>query len=429
MTSMAQSLDALHRLAQRWSDGGYQQRYADALLQHGRYLAADAQEEAGAMALVPSREHMEPYFPSRAEAEAQIAAFREHWPEPAIFVLGSGNIGFPLIINVALGLIADKRVFMRASRANAAAVQVWLDALQKEAGDELARRVEVIAQDYGDKQYHRTLARLPVQQAYLWGGGEALSRTAAPLADAGARIYELGPRTGVLLLDADWWRERPEEERKEVAQACYDNLLKYDAALCSTPTLGLVIGAAEAARQAASELCAAMTASDTEQERLRRLPAANAYRRQMQQWEAYGYALHRPPGSLVTLASAPPAAFERKQRFASQGFSYHDAAATLELISFAPDELAAAADLVARLPEQPRYQGLWSVGHIITAAGPEMVERLLQELEICQRSLPDRARHLAVSDLRQVDIRHNIGRHAGDRFDGVDLVATMLAPE
>lgn len=441
-------LRVLEAVARTWEGSGGD-AYAGALIQRGGYMAEDASEEARHVGALMRREYLTPCvlqgpIDSLAALRAAVEAERRAIDTPAIFVLGAGNIGLPLILNACVGLVAGKVVYARASTRNVDAVRAWTAALDAvcegaSAADlgPLARavrdRVVLLEAHHDTPGYGEELARLPVQQAYLWGGDEALRRTADLLApQVRGRTYFFGPRTGVLLLECAWWRTRSAAEKRALSQALHDNLVKFDAALCNSPTLGVVVGAADEARAVLDELAGLATPERTERQRLERLPGAGARRRQMRRWLVHGYSLHGVSGGLVTLALGTLDAYRSKNRYLPPPGAFHESAGSLELLLFQPEALDRAAALVAGLQHEPRYERqLWSVGHVVTAASDVLARRLVGLVGEAQRGLRaggTEPHMLDAADLRVVDIRGNLGRAPGERFDGISLASTMLEP-
>lgn len=413
-------LAELDAVAARWVPGGFFDRYAGALVRGGGYVDSDAREEASQVEIFMRPAFLRPFLESAA-----ARAIPPEGSAPGIFVLGSGNVGVPLIVNAALGIVAGRTVYARASRANAQAISVWLESLP---GGALRDSVVLLELAHDDPAYDARLAALPVGRAFLWGGAEALERTSALLPQVAPRhMHCLGPRTGVLVLECAFWRDQDVAGRRAIAQACYDNLLKFDASLCSSPTLGIALGSPEECRSVLDELVAAMTPEPGETERLARLAGANARRRQMKRWVAQGYSLHQPPGSAVTLALGSVDDYGRKNRFNPPADTFHDSAASLEILMYRPDELVPVAERIAGLHGEPRYQGhLWSVGHVITAAREATTANLMRALEPALAAARG-TRVLAARDLRVVDVRNNIGRRPGERADGISLMDAILA--
>jgi hypothetical protein len=436
------ALRALDACARAWSPT-HLQAYADALVRAGGYVQRDALDEAGHVGHLMTSGSLTPYLlcdgvehldalAGAIERDAQDSPTR-----PAIFVLGSGNTGLPLIINTVIGLVAGKTVFARPSRRNVDAIRAWLGVLDEVAGSDpvaqaLRERIILLELDHDTAEYGKALARLPVHHAYLWGGAEAIRETAAVLPPEATR-YCFGPRTGVVVIECAHWESLDDAAKGDLARATRDNLLRYDAALCSSPTLGIVIGERERARRVLDELAAAIEPEPGERDRLVRLPGANARRRDMRGWVSHGYSLHRGTGgSMVTLALGTLRDYHERNRYLPMGGTYHETAGSLELLCVSDEELADAATLIATLHDEPRYAGLlWGVGHLATIASQALTSRLLEAITEAQhvlaRAAPCVPERLPASALRVVDLRDNLGREPGEPFDGIALLPSMLA--
>jgi hypothetical protein len=410
-------------------------------VQQGGYIESDAAEEASHIGGIMRPAVLTPFllqgrFDSMEKLNAAVDKERQRLGSPAIFVLGAGNIGLPLILNIAIGLSAGKTVYARASRRNIDAVRTWVSAV-KSCGHPLAQavhqRINLLEIEHEGRAYGETLSQLPVQQAYLWGGDEALRTTAEWLRPRlGEQVYFFGPRTGVLLLDCSYWKAQRDADKRSLAQALYDNLLMYDAALCSSPTLGVVVGEEAEARAVLDEVASLVAASPNERQRLSRLGADNARRQRMRQWVAHGYSVHRAKDSLVTFALGALDAYRDKNLYLPPAETFHSSAGSLELLCFTQKELAEAASLIAGLQSEPRFMGhLWSVGHLITVASAPLTRQLTDLIAQAQKSLKAKsaAPHLLdAAHLRIVELRKNFVREPGELFDGVSLIESMLPP-
>lgn len=444
-------IDAFHEVSSIWAQK-YINRYATALSGNGIYFKEDALAEATYVGAIMDRLYLVPFlinnttaYPTFGALQSAIEKYRTKVPEPAIFVLGSGNTALPLIMNILIGILTGQHVYFRASAGNVSAVRIWIESLtdqdlmnnpmlvSKHLDHVLLtvqHNIEEITTSHSNLNYAVELSNLPVQKSYLWGGGEAIDNTISMLKPRNQN-YLFGPRTGVLVLEYQWWATQSTTNKKLIAQAIYDNIIVNDTALCSSPTRGIIIGSMDEAQQILHEIVELISPSPSEKERLTRsnLGEATSARISMLQWVKFGYKLFAPKTSLIKLALGDTVSFQKKNEYVQNTANYHASAGSLELISFNSNKLDMAAYMIAHLQDESRYKGLWSVGHLITAMSPKSIEQLTNHIENCLKTEPlcSNKRIMPVQELRIVDVRNNLGRAPGCKFDGICLARSMLS--
>lgn len=350
---------------------------------------------------------------------------RRHAEDAGVLLLGSGTNGAALVSSALVGLVLGKRSYVRPAATQLSALRVLERAVLGDAAGAAGAPLTLLSLGDREPGYYAALAGLPVSSALLWGSQDAIEVTAACLPQvAEARKHRFGPRTGVLVLEPSWWQGLGGAERRAVAQACYDNLLCHDADVHGSPTAGVALGGLAACRQMADELMHLAVPHADERERLARLAGANARRRSMSQWVSQGYTLHRSRAGAGQLALGTLDDYRRKNHYLPEAPTYHDSAAALEVVCFAPDELAAAARFLATLQQEPRYRGkLWGIGHVVLAASAALASELRGALALAGSSAPG-TRAVPAGALRMLDVRSNITSMPA--FDGVSLVDALL---
>lgn len=420
-----------------WIKNGYYSKYQEALESSG-FFNNDALLESQNIALVMQKDILEGYFVntttfSSLEAlDIKISKYNQKVACPAIFVLGSGNIGIPLILNIIVGVMTRKHVYARASQANKNAINVWLASLRDpqlrlsliEMGltnslDYVINNIELIDMPHTDPSYAHILSELPIQQSYLWGGADALLTTANMIQES-VNTHLFGPRTGVFVIEYEWWVQQSIPERRRIAQSLYDNIMIFDAALCQSPTLGFIIGSKEEANKLMQELVNYIVPHPTEYDRLKRLDGANLYRILMNSWLIYGYEIHSAKNTNVTFAVGDLSAHKTKEHVSSNRTSYHNSASSMEMLVVSEQD---AANLISNIQNISRYEGLWSVGHLLVAAHDTTIKSLIIDID---NKLTKDPLILKASSYRVVDIRNNFGRIPGESFDGINLVNSMF---
>jgi hypothetical protein len=440
-----QIINAFQALSTHWEQS-YAARYSRALLNTGLYYQKDAEDEAHNVGKCMSISFITPFFigehnfQSFISLKQAIDRYKINHSQPAIFILGSGNTGLPLIINIIIGIIAGQHVYFRASSGNKEALDVWLsslddpffrsDLLLHSIFNKIRESIREIPLSYTDPQYLKTIKSLPVQKAYLWGGSEAIAKTLSMLPDQ-VQSFLFGPRTGVIIFESEWWEKQSPANKTDIAHSLYDNLALYDSALCSSPTRGIMVGVLEQGRKMLQEIRDMIVPHADEQARFSR-PAAqssNNYRISMSGWKKYGYDIFSPPNSLVKIALGDIEAFHKKNKYCKGSSDYHATNGLLEIIIFDVGKMDEAAKMILTLSTEEFYNGLWGVGHIIAMAGPEIINeisRAMNNLQSTDPVLKNNKNLLNTASIRYVDIRENIGRKPGDSFDGVYLCRSML---
>ncbi|MBN2444957.1 MAG: hypothetical protein JXJ04_26620 [Spirochaetales bacterium] len=444
-TEPEQLIYAFHVLSEQWNDS-YADIYSRALHHSGIYYTDDAENEALNLGRCLNKEYLLPFiigenaFSSFDSLQEAISNYKKEFSQPGIFVLGSGNTALPLILNIIIGIILGHHIYFRSSSGNREALQVWLSSLNDKAfknddqlcnlHNKIKNAITEISLPYDDPAYEKTIGQLPVQKAYLWGGGEAIKNTVRILPEI-TTSYLLGPRTGVLVLDCDWWEEQSPFDKKNISAAIYENIIAFDSALCSSPTRGLIIGSADNAEKMVAEIISNIIPAEDEKSRFSRtnVQSSNNYRITMTGWRKFGYSILSPHNSHVKFSLGTIESFNKKNRFCVSHHDYHSSNGSLELISFPVEKLKDVAKMITYLQQEQHYEGLWSVGHIITAARPLLIKKIIQEIKDIQntdQAIKDSKYILNADDLRIVDIRENIGRKPGSTFDGISLGPSML---
>ena len=328
-----------------WKDK-YLAKYADALTQTSIYFPDDAYAEACYVGMQMQQDYLQPYLINKYDGFMDfesimiaISNYRQNVEDPAIFILGSGNISIPLIMNIIIGFLMNQHIYYRASSGNAAAIRVWLDSLNdSELIEDLQNRnqtlaevlillrnnIEEISLSHHDEAYKKMLKSFPVQKVYLWGGAEAIENTIQML-DPNVKIFTFGPRTGVMVLETKWWNKLNQSDKIEIANAIYKNILSNDAAMCSSPTTGIILGSRDESENALNEVMQLIQVQENEKIRLARptLSSASKYRTFMLQWVKFGYKLFSPSESLTKFALGDIKAHQRKNQFFSAPGEYH----------------------------------------------------------------------------------------------------------
>jgi|SRR5271157_390173 len=446
-----QVIAVFDEISRVWNEK-YLDKYAYALAEQSIYFPEDANAEAYYVGTMMQKDYLKSFLINQndgfSDFESVMSAINDYRKEienPAIFILGSGNISIPLIMNIIIGILTNQHIYYRASAGNAAAIRVWLESLTDpelladlRIRDQdldcvmlcIRQEIEEISLSHEDEAYKNKLKTLPVQKAYLWGGAEAIENTIQML-DSSVEIFSFGPRTGVLLVETDWWSNLAQLDKIEIANAIYKNILSNDAAMCSSPTIGIIIGSEQEAETTLNEIMQLIQHQDTEKLRLSRpiLLDASKHRISMQQWVKFGFKLYSPQGSITKFALGDLLAHQRKNQFFTTPGEYHASAGSLEIIRFNANELQDAASLISHLQLEIRYKGLWSVGHLITVMNPKSIIQLLEFLKMFQESdfsLRKDPNVMKVEAIRIVDVRENIGRKPGDRLDGIALGSSLL---
>jgi hypothetical protein len=428
--SPVRALEWLEAVAGRFRRDGHRGHFIRALLQHANCMERDAELEADRVEAMLRPDYLLPLVLEgpAASLRALEDRCRQQAEDAGVFLLGSGTSGSPLVSSALVGLVLGKTLYVRPAATQLPAMRVLARAILGDAAGAAGAPLTLLALSDREPSYYSALAGLPVSSALLWGSQDAIEVTAACLPQVvEARKHRFGPRTGVLVLEPMWWRGLAEAERKAVAQACYDNLLCYDAGLHTSPTAAVAIGEVAACRQMADELMALAVPHADERERLARLAEANVRRRSMSQWVSQGYTLHRSRTGAGQLALGTFDDYRRKNHYLPEAPTYHDSAAALEVLCFGPEDLGEAARFLATLQQEPRYRGkLWSIGHVTFAASASLVEELRDALDLAHSNAPG-TRLVAASALRMLDVRGNVNAMPG--FDGVSLLDALLPLE
>lgn len=428
--SPVRALEWLEAVAWRFRQDGQHALFKRALEQHANLVPRDAEREADRVDAMLRSDYLLPLVLEGPAASLRTleARCRQHADNPGVFVFGTGVNAAPLVSSLLLGLVLGKTVYVRPSAMLLPALRVLERSILGDATGAAGAPLTFIDVSEREPRYHSVLAGLPVASALLWGGQDALEATAACLPQVPqARKHRFGPRTGVLLLEPEWWQGLCADEQRAVAQACYDNLFCHDAGLESSPTVGIALGEPAACRQMADELMALCVPHADERERLARLGSANARRRGMVQWVSHGYTLHRSRVGAGQLALGTLEDYRRKNHYLPEAPTYHDSAAALEVLCFERAELGEAARFLATLQQEPRYRGkLWGIGQIALAASVSLAHELQDELTLADAHAPG-TRRVAAGALRMLDVRENVGCMPG--FDGLSLVDVLLPPD
>jgi hypothetical protein len=428
--SPVRALEWLEAVAGRFRRDGHRGHFIRALVQHANCMEGDAELEADRVEAMLRPDYLLPLVlegpaPSLRALEERC---RQQAEDAGVFLLGANTGGAPLVSSALVGLVLGKTLYVRPAAAQLPAMRVLARAILGDAAGAAGAPLTLLALSDREPSYYSALAGLPVSSALLWGSQEAIEVTAACLPQVvEARKHRFGPRTGVLVLEPAWWQGLGDAERRAVAQACYDNLVCYDAGLHNSPTSAVALGDIADCRQMADELMSLAVPHADERERLARLASANARRRSMSRWVSQGYTLHRSRSGAGQLALGTFDDYQRKNHYLPEAPTYHDSAVALEVLCFARDELGEAARFLATLQQEPRYRGkLWSIAVVALAASTALGGELREALGLALSNVPG-ARLVAASALRMHDVRANVTAMPG--FDGASLLDAMLPPE
>jgi hypothetical protein len=420
-------LEWLEAVAGRFRRDGHRGLFIRALVAHANCMERDAELEADRVEAMLRSDYLLPLVlqGSTSSLHALEERCRQQAGGTGVFLLGSGTSSTSLVSSALVGLVLGKTLYVRPSSTQLPAVRVLARAILGGGVGAAGAPLTLLAVSDREPSYYSTLAALPVSSALLWGSQDVLDVTAACLPQVPEpRKHRFGPRTGALVLEPLWWRGLAEDERHAVAQACYDNLLCFDAGMDSSPSVGVALGDIAACRQMADELMALAVPHADERERLARLAGANARRRLMSQWVSQGYTLHRSRSGSGQLALGTFDDYRRKNHYLPEAPAYQDSAAALEVLCFGQAELGEAARFLSTLQQEPRYRGkLWSLAHIALGASPALATALRAALTLASAHAAG-TRVIAAGDLRMLDVRDNVTTMPG--FDGVSLLDAML---
>jgi len=380
-------LDAISEIEKLWNSPSYERR--EKLKQNMIEIGFDsvlAEEELSSYPVLFNPEYYRTHLDSPAsingrhllDATRDSQRIRRVPYERGTLIIGAGNSGLPVIVDLVLALLSNVAPLIKPDQANFNAVEEVVESF-KDASVDTGGRKEVLNTLYNsimviyfprdDLTYHFLLTKGDISRIKFTGGEEAYQSvsTLASQNPNHVSILAGGPLTGAVILSEDYVEANTNHVTKTLAK----EILTAGQKLCSSPTHGFWIGSYEGAISFAHELIREIASRTGKLRNSEGNTLAVQRLRVALRSNGANIIIPEDGGTSATLIVSDRKSVIDEVYLANNQLplSLSKRPIMMELVSLS--DLKSAVEEIRDLPSRPAYKGIWKVGTVGYALGDD----------------------------------------------------------